>query len=228
MINKVIKRYRSEMKSRALYTEIIVTIQEIAAILTEDGITCINFFYSDERNKNRDACLLYLNLLNHIINIFYSLNSQDFPEFFEDNLNSWMAILRASIDFTLNITDVPMNSLFLKVKKSSMKSLNLYCNNYYEDFSQFHNDYYASVWSLVQIIKHEQHYEKLIKELLVYYKILFQFRRCNLDSDSITLLINNLIIPEMRLTGKELDDFEDNPINFLKVELEESDMDSST
>lgn len=226
-INKLIKRYRTEMKSRALYSEIIITIQEIAKILTEDGVTCINYFYSQEKNNNRDMTILYLNLLNYIVNIFFSLNAQDFPEFFEDNLVSWMGILKASIDFEINITDITLNSLYLKVKKSGMKALNMYCTNYYEDFLQYHNDFFPSVWSLVQIIKHEQQYEKLIKELLDYYKVLMQYRRCSLDSDSVRLLINNLIIPEMRLSGKELDDFEDNAVNFLKIELEESDMDSS-
>ena len=228
MINKVIKRYRSEFKSRALYTEIQTTIDEIAALLTEDGITCINFFYSEERHKDRETTLLYLNLIKHIVNIFYSLNAQDFPEFFEDNLSSWMGILKGALDFTLNMGNVATNSLFLKVKKSAMKALNLYCTNYYEDFSQYHNEYFASVWSLVQIIKHEQEYEKLIKELLDFYKVLFQYQRCTgFDSNLIQHLINNLIIPEMRLGGKELDDYEENAINFLKIELEESDMDSS-
>jgi len=154
------------------------------------------------------------------------LNSQDFPEFFEDNLSSWIGILKGALEFSL--TDNLALRLYIRVKKSAMKALNLYCSNYYEDFSQYHNEFYPSVWNLVLFVKHEETYSKLIKESLDYYKILFQHKRLQgFDTSTIKHLINGLIIPEMRLTSRELDEFEDNPINFLKVELEEADMDSS-
>jgi exportin-2 (importin alpha re-exporter) len=229
IIFQIIKRYRYEFKSYALFEEIKATISEIAPAMTEDGITCINFFFSDEKS-NREMCILYLTLIKHIINIFISLNFQDFPEFFEDNLKSWIGILKGSLDFSMGIpsNDRVLNSLFIKVKKVAMKALNLYCNNYYEDIIQSHNDFLPSVWNLLNLIKHDETYAKLIREILDYYKILFQYKRTvGFESSTIQHLINNLIIPEMRMTNKEMDDFEDNPINFLKIELEEADMDSS-
>lgn len=229
IINRIIKRYRVEFKSYSLFSEIKLTLDEISQILTDDGIGCINFLFSDAKN-NRDGAFLYCTLLKHILNIFISLNFQDFPEFFEDNLKNWIGILRGALDFTLNIpsNDLVLNALFIKVKKVAMKGLNLYCNNYYEDIANYHSEFLPSVWNLLSMIKHEETYAKLIREILDYYKILFQYNRTTgFDPSTIQHLVDSLIVPEMRLTNKEMDDFEENPINFLKVELEEADMDSS-
>jgi exportin-2 (importin alpha re-exporter) len=225
LIQKIIKRYRTEFKSRALFAEIIKTIDHIAVPLTEDALNCLNPLIN---NQSSNLTVLYLKMLHRILNIFISLNAQDFPEFFEDNLESWYKIIKATIDFNLNITDNEIHRLFIKVKKIGMKALNFYCEHYYEDFMQYHDNFLASVWNLFNIIKQEQKYEKLIKQLLDYYQTLFRYNRANaFDANTIQHLINNLIIPEMKLTNKELDDYEDNPINFIKVELEEIDMDSS-
>ncbi len=229
LIQKIIKRYRSEFKSRALFAEIIKTIDNIAGQLTQDATTCINFLFSNQ-NSNRDMAVLYLTILHRTLNIFQSLNAQDFPEFFEDNLQSWFQILKGAIDFSIPISsnDSALHRLYIKVKKVVMRALNFYCNNYYEDFAQYHDSFLGSVWNLFTQVKPEQKYEKLIKQLLDYYQNLFKYNRASgFDGNAIQTLINNLIIPEMKLTAKELDDFEDNPINFLKIELEEIDMDSS-
>lgn len=173
-------------------------------------------------------CFLYMTMLKHILNIFYSLMFQDFPEFFEDNLKAWMDILKGSLDFSVPLDNPYDLNLFLKVKKTAMRCLNLCCNNYSEDIVDYHNNFIQSVWNLVTLVKQEDSYSKLVRELLDYYKILFQYNRSSgFNPDTIQHLINSLIIPNMTMTNKELDEFEENAINFLKVELEEADMDSS-
>jgi exportin-2 (importin alpha re-exporter) len=226
LINKIIKRYRIEFKSYELYEEIKQTIREIASIMTEDGIACINFLFAEPNNKA--GCFLYMTMLKHILNIFYSLMFQDFPEFFEDNLKSWMGILKGAIDFNIPLDDRQILILYLKAKRTAMMGLNLCCNSYSEDITEHHNDFLPSVWNLVNFVKQDENYSKLVRELLDYYKILFQYNRTTgFSSETVQHLVNNLIIPNMRMTDKEFDDFEDNPVNFLKVELEEADMDSS-
>lgn len=117
---------------------------------------------------------------------------------------------------------------YIKLKTVGMKCLNLYCNNYYDDIINNHDEFIPIVWNLLSFAKTDITYSKLVKQLLDYYKILFQYNRAKgFDDTSIQHLINNLVIPNMQLTLKELEDYEDNAINFLKIELEEVDMDSS-
>ena len=167
--------------------------------------------------------------LKNILNIFYSINYQDFPAFFEDNLKTWINILKISAEVNIQYTD-DKNILieFLKLKKITMKCINLYCSNYYEDIQEYHNEFLEGVWNLIGLIMPEESFGGLIKELCDYYKILFQYKRYNKWSDdSLGYIINQLVVQNLKLTRKELDEFEENPIDFLRIELEEADMDSS-
>jgi len=231
----VTKRYKIEIKSYGLFEEIICTINSIAQIFTQDAMDILaNFINKNIETENSDQILLYLKILTSIICLFHQINYQDFPEFFEDNLYSWMNILKASLDFNLPqsfLSDKNIFKTFLKLKTKTMRSLNMYCYNYYEDFKDYHDSFIESVWNLLLIIKNDDIYYKLTKELLEYYKVLFNNDRINIQNLNLNEIsqhiIQNLIIPNMKLTSKELDDFEDNPVNYLKVELEEVDMESS-
>ena len=155
LINKIIKRYRIEFRSHELYEEIKLTIKEIAPLLTEDAIQCVSFLYSDQI-QNKEVCFLYMTMLKHILNIFYSLMFQDFPEFFEDNLKAWMDIVKGSLDFSITLDDRNSLGLFLKVKRTVMHCLNLCCNNYSEDIADYHSIFIPSVWNLVTMVKQDE------------------------------------------------------------------------
>lgn len=194
--------------------------------MTQDCIIFINSLFSKDTNPEQAA--LYLQLTTCILQIFLSFNSPDFPEYFEDNLDSWMRILKSVIDIDLNL-DGQMFRYFIKMKTIGMRCLNLYCVNYFDDFYDYHNGFIQSVWNLLKYARTDIMYAKLVKQLLDYYKTLFQGNRASgmFDQNAVQLLIDNLVIPNLQLTSKELDDFEENAINFTRIELEEVDMDSS-
>jgi exportin-2 (importin alpha re-exporter) len=224
------------MKSYGLFEEIICTINNIAEIMTQDAIEILNLLIKPNiLSEKEDQILIYLEILNSIICLFHQINYQDFPEFFEDNLNTWMNVVKAVIELNLpqEIFQKFKNifKAFLQLKTKTMRSLNLYCYNYYEDFKEYHDSFIQPVWNMVIITKNNEIFYKLNKELLEYYKVLFNNDRINSQYFNITEIsqhiIQNLIIPNLKLTDKEMDDFEDNPVNYLKVELEEVDMESS-
>jgi exportin-2 (importin alpha re-exporter) len=227
LISKITKRFKTESKTNNLIREIIDTIKHVAPVMQNDAMTALNFLFSPDSNNKQSTILLYLRMLRHILNIFYGMNYQDFPEYFEDNLKEWIQILKGVLDLpNLAGTDFNTMSIFIRLKSAGMRCVNLYCVNYYEDIQQYHNEFLPSVWNLLGFSKEEN--GKLVKELLDYYKTIFYYKRSEgFTPDAIKYLIQILIIPNMSMTGKEIEEFEDNPTNFLKVELEETDMDSS-
>jgi exportin-2 (importin alpha re-exporter) len=227
IIKKITKRYRIEQLTIQLIKEIKDAMANVAPLMTDDCITFINFFYSKD-NNNPDLISLYLQNITCILHIFFSFNTPDFPEYFEDNLQSWMNILKGVLDIDLNL-EGQVFKYFLKMKTIGMRCLNLYCVNYYEDFLDYHNDFISVIWNLLKYARTDIMYAKLVKQLLDYYKTLFQYNRtANMfNQEAVQLLIDNLVIPNLQLTSKEIDDFEDNAINFTRIELEEVDMDSS-
>ena len=233
LIRLVTKRYKIEMNSYGLIEEIICTIKNIANTMTQDAFNLINIFLQTEINEDPAMITIYLKTLNSIACIFHQMNYQDFPEFFEDNLQDWMKIILAFINLNVPpkfLNDRNISRLYLKLKTKTLRALNLYCYSYYDDFTEYHDSFIEPVWNMLMMTKTDEIFFKLTKELLDYFKVLFNNNRLPLTFNipEITKHITeNLIIPNMKMTNQDLDDFEENPINFLKVEFEEVDMESS-
>ena len=236
LITKIIKRYHIESKSDSLFREIIYTMDKICKPMTDDAINIIKYFNSYNSNNNNDEVMLQcLQMMNKIMSIFYSLNYQDFPEFFEDHLNEWITILNDTLllpnktgEINNNISP-SLRGLILKVKAKTLKNINLYYSNYYEDIEKYAQDLCGSVWTLMCKSKTiSDNYSKLMKELLDFFKSGFQMGKINnLKIEQLNQIFEYIILPNLSLSSKEKEDFQENPVEFLKIEFEEYDMSSN-
>ena len=238
LITKIIKRYHIESKSDSLFREIIYTMDKICKPMTDDAINIIKYFnsYNSNNNNGNDEVMLQcLQMMNKIMSIFYSLNYQDFPEFFEDHLNEWITILNDTLllpnktgEISNNISP-SLRGLILKVKAKTLKNINLYYSNYYEDIEKYAQDLCGSVWTLMCKSKTiSDNYSKLMKELLDFFKSGFQMGKINnLKIEQLNQIFEYIILPNLSLSSKEREDFQENPVEFLKIEFEEYDMSSN-
>ena len=234
LIAKIIKRYHIESKSHPLFKEIINTMEHICQPMTDDALNIIKFFNTYESNpKNDEVMMQCIQMMNKIMSIFYSLNYQDFPEFFEDHLQEWINIL---IDTVLlpnknsNMNNINKNlfDIAIKLKAKTLKNINYYYYNYYEDVENYIQQFSSAVWTVMCTCKINDNFSKLMKELLDYFKYGFQMRRMNnLNIEQLNKIIERIILPNMTMSEKEIEDFLDNPVEFLKVEFEEYDMSSN-
>ena len=234
LITKIIKRYHLESKSQPLFREIINTMKYICQPMTEDALNIIKFFNNyDQNNKNDELMIQCLQMMNKIMSIFYSLNYQDFPEFFEDHLEEWITILNDTVllpnkNSNMNTINKNLLDLVIKLKAKTLKNINLYYYNYYEDVKNYIQQFSSSVWTVMCTCKTNDNFSKLMKELLDFFKCGFQMRRMNnLNMDQLNQIIENIILPNMVLSEKEKEEFLDNPVEFLKIEFEEYDMSSN-
>ena len=238
LITKIIKRYHIESKSDSLFREIIYTMDKICKPMTDDAINIIKYFNSyncNNNNGNDEVMQQCLQMMNKIMSIFYSLNYQDFPEFFEDHLNEWITILNDTLllpnktgEINNNISP-SLRGLILKVKAKTLKNINLYYSNYYEDIEKYAQDLCGSVWTLMCKSKTiSDNYSKLMKELLDFFKSGFQMGKINnLKIEQLNQIFEYIILPNLSLSSKEREDFQENPVEFLKIEFEEYDMSSN-
>ena len=235
LITKIIKRYHIESKSDSLFREIIYTMDKICKPMTDDAINIIKYF-NTYNNGNDDLMLQCLQMMNKIMSIFYSLNYQDFPEFFEDHLTEWITILNDTLllpnktgEINNNNINPSLLELILKVKAKTLKNINLYYSNYYEDIEKYAQDLCGSVWTLMcksKIIS--DNYSKLMKELLDFFKSGFQMGKINnLKIEQLNQIFEYIILPNLSISSKEREDFLENPVEFLKIEFEEYDMSSN-
>ena len=233
LLPKIIKRYHIESKSEPLFREIINTMNYICQPMTEDALNIIKIFNNyDPKNVNNENMIQLLQMMNKIMSVFYSLNYQDFPEFFEDHLQDWITILNDTVllpNKSSNMSLVKdLKQLVFKLKAKTLKNINLYYSNYYEDVEQYVQLFCSSVWTVMCQCKTNDNFSKLMKELLDFFKYGFQMRRMNnLNMEQLNQIIENIILPNMIMSDKESEEFLDNPIEFLKIEFEEYDMSSN-
>ena len=233
LITKIIKRYHIESRSDPLFREIIYTMKKICQPMTEDAINIIKIFNTN--CTNNDSMIQCLQIMNKIMSIFYSLNYQDFPEFFEDHLTEWITILNDTLLLPNKTGDINSNinpslyELILKVKAKTLKNINLYYSNYYEDIENYSQELCGSVWTLMCKTKTiTDNYSKLMKELLDFFKSGFQMgKMSNLSIEQINQVFEYIILPNLSMSPQEKQDFLDNPVEFLKIEFEEYDMSSN-
>ena len=232
LISKIIKRYGYESRSDPLFEEIINTMKWICQPMTDDSIKLINYL-KGTNNYSDQSFITSLKILNKIMSIFYSLNYQDFPEFFEDHLKEWIDILNDILLFPNNNSDMSKFQgisvdLVLKVKAKAFKNVNFYITHYYEDVENYVQPFYNSAWTIMCQCKVNDNFSKLMKELLNFFKHAFQMNRLNnLNQNQLLQIFDNVIYPNMKLTSKEIEEFQDNPVEFLKIEFEEYDMSSN-
>ena len=221
LICKVIKRYHIEQRSDELFAEIINTLNTLCPTMTDDAEKILNYLISNQSANDQN---IYLKILKKIFGIFYSLNFQDFPEFFEDNLERWMNIIERSL--RLNMTQ--NNTDLINLKTKVLKCLNFYFTNYYEDFEKYTKGFFPIIWDLMCSIQNTKEYYKMTKELLDFFKVNFMYKRIeNCTENDFKNIINKLILPTIEMSNQEYEEFMENELDFIKSELEEVDLDSN-
>ena len=83
--------------------------------------------------------------------IFYSLNAQDLPEFFEDHMEEFMVIFQKYLLYSnpaLITQDLDEAGWLEKVKASICEIIDLYATKYEEDFQRL-PQFVEIVWNLL-------------------------------------------------------------------------------
>uniref|UniRef100_A0A8C5Z290 Exportin-2 n=1 Tax=Marmota marmota marmota TaxID=9994 RepID=A0A8C5Z290_MARMA len=109
--HSLFKRYRHEFKSNELWTEIKLVLDAFALPLTNLFKATIELC-STHANDASALRILFSSLIL-ISKLFYSLNFQDLPEFFEDNMETWMNHFHTllTLDNKLLQTDLVSNAI---------------------------------------------------------------------------------------------------------------------
>lgn len=176
--------------------------------------------------------LLFENLLL-LVKIYFDLNCQDIPEFFEDHMNEGVNILLKYMKFhsaLLEDADEDEETdVVIQVKITICELIQLYATRYEEEFSKYIEHSIQIVWDLLNNTSTQQKNDILVSKALQYmtcvvnlssYKYLFN------NEDAIKQITEKIILPNITLRESDLEMFEDDPIEYTRRDLEGSDVDS--
>ncbi|XP_035207759.1 exportin-2-like [Stegodyphus dumicola] len=228
--HSLFKRYRYEFKSQTLWLEIKFVLDNFAQPLTD--LFNATMQVAETNSSNISVLKLVFTSLVLISKIFYSLNFQDIPEFFEDNIKTWMEnfLKLLVINNELLKTGEDEDAGLLEQLKSQIcENIGLYAQKYDEEFADYLPNFVTAVWSLLTTTGQQIKYDLLVSNAIHFlssvaersnYKHLFE------ASDVLSSICEKVIIPNMEFRDSDEELFEDNPEEYIRRDIEGSDVDT--
>nr|CAD7397762.1 unnamed protein product [Timema poppensis] len=228
--HSLFKRYRHEFKSQELWTEIKFVLDKFAKPLTELFQATMNL--ATTHANNPDALKVIYSSLVIICKVFYSLNFQDLPEFFEDNMAVWMPqfhiLLTADVK-CLHTEDDDEPGLLEKLKAQVCENVALYAQKYDEEFQPYLPNFVTAAWNLLISTGKQSKYDLLVSTALQFLATVADrshYRHLFEDPVVLSNICEKVIIPNMEFRTSDEELFEDNPEEYIRRDIEGSDVDT--
>lgn len=164
--------------------------------------------------------------------LFYDLSCQDLPPIFEDNLAGIATFLQKYLSYDLAslYTDSDEESGVLEfVKAGIFELLSLYVMKYEDAFGPHVDAFVGSSWNLLTTIGPETKYDILVSKALQFLTSVTRIERHATafnNQDTLAQVIEKVILPNLALRDSDMELFEDEPIEFIRRDLEGSDSDT--
>ncbi|KOC66626.1 Exportin-2 [Habropoda laboriosa] len=161
--HSLFKRYRYEFKSQSLWTEIKFVLDRFAKPLTDLFVATMNL--TQVHANNVDALIVIYSSLVILSKVFYSLNFQDLPEFFEDNMEVWMRNFHTLLNVNvpaLQSTDEEEAGIIEQLKSQVCDNIGLYAQKYDEEFQQYLPEFVTAVWNLLTSTGQQPKYDTVM------------------------------------------------------------------
>jgi exportin-2 (importin alpha re-exporter) len=218
-------------RSDELYTVILYTLQGIQAPLLA---TFKALGQAVEASPN-DAGQLKAKLesLRLICRIFYSLNYQDLPEFFEDHMGEWMNDFAKYLSYQnpllVDATEEQQPSPIDNLQAAVINNLALYADKDEEPFLEFLPKFTELVWNLLLTTTSYPKHDTLATTSIRFLSGLVQKAiHKHLFEAPATLrqIVLNIVIPNLMFRDSDEERFEDDPREYMLTEVEGSDSES--
>ena len=164
--------------------------------------------------------------------LFYDLSCQDLPPIFEDNLASITSLLHKYLIYdnsSLHSDDEDEAGPLEYVKSGIFEVLSLYVQKYEDAFGPHVEPFVRSSWNLLTTIGAETKYDILVSKALQFLTSVTriqQHAQAFNDESIMSQVIEKVILPNLTLRDSDMELFEDEPIEFIRRDLEGSDSDT--
>mmetsp|Transcript_54946 Transcript_54946/g.83166 ORF Transcript_54946/g.83166 Transcript_54946/m.83166 type:complete len:703 (-) Transcript_54946:965-3073(-) len=229
--NSIFKRFLHVERNDDLYRVIIYTLQIIQAPLLEAFM---------QTGKAVEACpndpqqlKQLFESLRLMSRIFFSLNYQDLPEFFEDHMADWMGAFAKYLQYTnpvlVDESEETDPSPVDRLQAAIVENLKLYADKDEEEFIPFLPEFTKLVWNLlVGLTVHPKH-DPLVTVSINFLSSLVAKKMHNaLFQEEATLkeIVSRIVVPNLMVREADEEKFEDDPQEFILTEIEGSDSES--
>ncbi|KAH3226524.1 hypothetical protein KXV86_000838 [Aspergillus fumigatus] len=225
--HSIFKRWRPLFQSNELYTE-------INHVLNKFGNPFLALFegldsFLEENRSNKENLIQGFTQFNLMVKLLFDLSCHDLPPMFEENLSGIASLLLKYLtyDNALLHTDDDTEAGQLEfVRAGIFEALTLYVQKYMDVFSSHVGQFVQSSWSFLTTIGQETKYDILVSKALQFltsvagmpeHASVFQ------AEETLGQIVEKVVLPNVSLRESDEELFEDEPIEFIRRDLEGSD-----
>lgn len=160
------------------------------------------------------------------------MSCHDLPPIFDENLASISELLHKYLTYTndLMVTDDETETSIVDTTKADIcELLELLTIKFDEDFSKYCQPFITSAWNLLSSVGSETKYDTLVSKALHFLTAVVSTKEhAELfnNEDVLNRVVEGVILPNVALRESDMEMFEDEPIEFIRRDLEGSDTDS--
>ncbi|KAI1814780.1 CAS/CSE protein [Poronia punctata] len=228
--HSIFVRWRPLYRSDALYDEINHVLNTFAVPFLE--LLNATDQQIDANQNNKEALKGYFDTLSLLVKVFYDLSCQDMPPQFESNLEAISTFLHKYLNYEnplLATDDETEAGIIETVKADICDALELYVTKYDDDFNRYVQVFISKAWNLLSNIGPETKYDNLVSKALHFLTAIAGTTNHSAafnDENVLSQVVEKVVLPNVALRESDLELFEDEPIEFIRRDLEGSDTDS--
>lgn len=225
--HSIFKRWRPLIRSDDLFTE----INHVMATFGSPFFSLLQATDNaiEQNATSKSALQENMALLNTSCKVIYDLSCQDLPAALEDNMPSICALLQKYLKYDNNLlhTDEDSEAGFLEyVKAAIFGVLTLWAQKYEDEFGQYIGQFVESSWGLLTTVGPQAKYDMMASRALNFLtKVTAQSRHAAAFNDPgiLTQVVEKVILPNIALRESDIELFEDEPIEYVRRDLEGTD-----
>ncbi|KAL4899646.1 hypothetical protein BDW74DRAFT_107879 [Aspergillus multicolor] len=228
--HSIFKRWRPLFRSDELYIE-------INHVLERFGTPFLTLFqgldtYLEANKSNKEQLAQGFTQLNLMVKLVYDLSCHDLPPMFEENMNGLAQILLKYLTYDnqlLHTDDDDESGQLEYVRAGIFEVLTLYVQKYGDEFNQHIQQFVESSWNFLTTIGQETKFDILVSRALKFLTSIAgmpQHAQIFQAESTLAQVIEKVVLPNVSLRESDEELFEDEPIEFIRRDLEGSDSDT--
>lgn len=226
--HSIFVRWRPLFASPELFTEVLHVVENFGDAFI--GLLTLTDQQIGNHQNDPDQLKGWFQTMSLLIRILYDLICQDLASPVEVNLQSIFGLLSKYLAYTNPIFDGDEDeaTVLEQVKADTCEVLTLFATKYDDDFSAVCPGFITSVWNLLSTVGAQSKYDLLVSKALQFLTAVAGTSQAQAFNDEATLgqIVEKVILPNVTLRESDIEMFEDEPIEFIRRDLEGSDTDS--
>lgn len=228
--HSIFRRWRPLFRSDELFTEINHVLGRFATPflqLLESTDAQI-----DANSTNAAVLRQHFTTLNLMMQLFFDLSCQDLPPMFEENLSKIATLFDKYLKYDnpiLVTDDDAENGPMENVKTGICEVMVLWVQKYEDAFGPLLQPFITTVWNMLTTVGPETKYDLLVSKSLQFLTAVTGIKAHaeNFNNQAVLeQVVEKAIIPSVSLRESDVELFEDEPIEYIRKNLEGTDVDT--